>query len=291
VQLTIKLTVLLPSNPNIHTAAMSQSNPFALDTVRFLGGKTTDSDPFGDRDLVQSNPDASMRMQRQRSQQYAGDVGMATLHNEMLRQEARKILQDDDVIQADQLRQQKNTSAAKSAYSDTRLLSSVKSALLNDTNPANLINVLLFWINFQVSRGTPNHNQCVLNVLQDMKSVFVASKKPEDNLIIELQAILNTVVDNLHNNDYDSTEAVVDFVEKVGVFFMKRYLLQRGVILADIEAFDMLTTWIYFQYIMKRHTFTKNANMQHRDSTPEEQAQQLLDCMKMLERQVDVPMV
>lgn len=264
---------------------MSHSNPFALDTVRFLGRKTTDSDPFGDRDLVLSNnanrPPTVSRAQHLHESQ----VGLATLHNELLRQEALDILQmrDDEPQYATQ---QNNANV----HSDAQLLSGIKQKLLQD-NPANLINVLLFWINFQVSRGIPNHNQCVLNVLQDMKSFFVARRKPESTVVSTLNAILCTVVDNLQNIDYDSTEAVVDFVQEVGVYFMKEYLLERRVILPDIEAFDMLTTWVYFQYIMKRQLPPGTATSLSAAPDDIDQAQQLLNCMKMFEERVDVPVV
>jgi hypothetical protein len=246
---------------------MSRSNSLALDTVHFLNQRTTDSDPFGDRDKVRSSVHVQQRLQEPHQ------FGVA-MRNETLRDEARQIL--------DESARSVEKPAPSGVASDCQLLTSIKREILTG-NPANLINVLIFWINLQVSRGMPNHNQCVFNVLQDMKNAFVAKYAPQVGVVQALNEILCAIVKNLNNDDYDSTESIVDFIEIVGVYYMREFLVQRHVILEDPEAIDVLSVWISFQYIFKRQS---PAGIGAYDAS-----KQLLDCMKAFEEHVDVPVV
>lgn len=238
------------------------SAAFALDTVHFLNRQTTDSDPFGDRDLVASAQTTHLQP--------------PTMLNEpqLHRPDQNPFLPEPAPPSAER-------NGHGVAATDAQLLAAVKRQVL-DGNPANFINVLLFWINFQVSRGMPNHNQVVLNVLQDMKNLFVARHAPLPDVVTQLNTILCTVVQNLNNDDYDSTESIVDFVQVVGVYFMKSYLFERQVVLPDAEAFDLLTSWIAFQYVMKRQTTPALENASN---------DEMLECMKTLEERITVPVV
>ena len=217
---------------------MTTNNTFALDTVRFIKQTTTDSDPFGDRDQVASRSLANNKIQKQ---SFVSQI----LQNELLREEVANILAESNA------EKDEKKDSDPVTFSDTQLLLNVKKFMLED-DPANLINVLLFWINFQVSHGMPNHNQCVLNVLQDMKNLFVAQNSPSPDLVSSLNDILCTLVQNQSNQDYDSAESIVEFIQLVGVYFMRDYLFERQVITKDLEAFDLLTTWICYTFIMKR---------------------------------------
>lgn len=240
---------------------MSQQ-PFALDTIRFISQKTTDSNPFGDRDQVTSLQAAPHQLQQHQFP--------TSFQNEQLREEARQILETS---------QQLVQTPLPPVFSDSQKLISVKQQILQG-DPDKLINVLLFWIEFQVSRGMPNHNQCVLNVLQDMKNLFIARNSPQQPIIQQLTDILCSLVQNINNDDFDATESIVDFVQVVGVYFMKSYLIERQVVNVDPESFDLLSTWIYFQYIMKRQIPV--------DANANDVGKQLLDCMKVFEERVSV---
>ncbi len=251
-------------------------NPFALDTVRFITKRTTDSNPFGDRDEV-----ASQSVLKQKMVQPT--IVSQTLQNEMLRDEVQSILAEQPVSNLQ--------TSMPSTFSDTQLLINIKKFML-EGDPAHLINVLLFWINFQVSHGMPNHNQCVLNVLQNMKNLFVAQNNPSPAVLSSLNQVLCNLVQNLNNEDYDSTESIVDFVQLVGVYFMRDYLFERQVITHDLEAFDLLTTWICYTFIMKRQlpmgigdlTIGSNASI-----TAADMSKELLQCMQVFEQKVNVP--
>lgn len=239
-----------------------QQQHFALDTVHFIGRNTTDSDPFGDRDQV-----GSIRSQQPLQQQNPFTV---TYNNEQLRREAQQILEQQSTV---------TTTPLPPVFTDTQLLINVKRQML-EGNPTHLINILLFWIEFQVSRGMPNHNQCILNVLQDMKNLFVARNMPMQQIVQQLNNVLCSVVQNLNNDDYDGTESIVEFVQIVGAYFMKTYLIERQVVLENLESFDLLTTWVYFQYIMKRQT---PPNLDSNDA--------LLNCMRVFEEKTVLPVL
>jgi len=250
-------------------------NPFALDTVRFITKKTTDSNPFGDRDQV-----ASHSLLRQKFSQPS--LQTQTLQNELLRDEVQRILAESE-------EQIQETASPMATFSDTQLLINIKKFML-ESDPSNLINVLLFWINFQVSHGMPNHNQCVLNVLQDMKNLFVARNAPAPALLASLNQVLCHLVQNQTNEDYDSTESIVDFIQLVGVYFMKEYLFERQVITQDLEAFDLLTTWICYTFIMKRQLpLGPTGSLTARPASAAEMSQELLHCMQVFEQKVNVP--
>ena len=151
---------------------MSQRS-FALDTVHFLNRQTTDSDPFGDRDQVASAQPAARRFQ----------------HTDMMEQQTRQRQELRQILEPTSTAPQQPTPTVPDVLTDSQLLATIKRQLL-DGNPANLINVLLFWINFQVSRGLPNHNQVVLNVLQDMKNLFVARNTPQPHIVAQLNTVL-----------------------------------------------------------------------------------------------------
>jgi hypothetical protein len=249
---------------------MNQQQTLALDTVHFLNQQTTDSNPFGDRDEVRS-------VQTQQRFQQRNPV--TALRAEALRQEAQAILDQQPVHDY-----QHTTTMPANVSSDCQLLTSVKREMLAG-NPANLINVLIFYVNVQVSRGMPNHNQATLNILQDMKNLFVARHAPQPNIVAQLNSVLCALVQNLNNEDYDSTESIVDFVEIVGCYYLREFLIERQVILQDPEAFDLLSAWLSFQFILKRQ-MPMGATVGGSDVNKE-----LLDCMKMLEERVSVPVV
>lgn len=251
------------------------SIPFALDTVHFLNKRTTDSDPFGDRDQV-----ASKSVLRNKQTQHS--IATQTLQNELLRDEVQNLLATSDDVVA--------IPSVPTTFSDTQLLINVKKWML-DSDPANLINVLLFWINFQVSHGMPNHNQCVLNVLQDMKNLFVAQNSPSTSILSQLNQVLCHLVQNSANEDFDSAESIVDFIELVGVYFMRHYLLERQVINNDPESFDLLTTWICFTFIMTRQLpMGLKTNASDLPASAAQKSKELLQCMQAFEN-VSVPVV
>ena len=253
---------------------MNQQQTLALDTVHFLNQQTTDSNPFGDRDEVRS-------VQTQQRFQQRNPV--TALRAEALRQEAQEILgEPDQHVVAEP--------ASPNVSSDCQLLTSVKREILAG-NPANLINVLIFYVNVQVSRGMPNHNHATLNILQDMKNLFVARHAPQPNIVAQLNSVLCALVQNLNNEDYDSTESIVDFVEIVGCYYLREFLIERQVILLDPEAFDLLSAWLSFQFILKRQMPMGVGAVGVGAVGASDVNKELLDCMKMLEEHVSVPVV
>lgn len=257
-------------------SAKHNNSPFMLDTVGFIKQKTTDSNPFGDRDQVKSQSVLKKKFTQQ-------SVASQILQNELLRDEVQSILAEYDQKTNEEI------PSTVAAFSDTQLLMHIKKFML-ESDPAHLINVLLFWINFQVSHGMPNHNQCVLNVLQDMKNLFVAQHSPPPPLVSALNQVLCNLVQNQSNEDFDSTESIVDFVQLVGVYFMRDYLFERQVITKDLEAFDLLTTWICYTFIMKRQL---PLGLQTAKSfvpvTAADMSKELLQCMQIFEEKVNVP--
>lgn len=246
---------------------------FALDTVPFMGKQTCDVDPFGDKSRVKSSDGGDVRRMQSTFDQHP------TLQDEQLRREALEIIEQNRQA----LENTANDQAVDTqVLSDIDLIVQLKKRLLDPkADPAHLINVLIFWINLQTSQGLPNHNQVVVNVLQDMKTVFAAQHTPPANVLAQLNATIANVVDQVSNLDYDSTESIVKFVQITGVLFMRDYLLQRRVIYEDPETADVLTTWLYFSHIMRQQlpqTIQSSAM----------KSDKIFDCMKLLQEKVHV---
>lgn len=252
---------------------MDEAPIFALDTVPFMDKRTTDSDPFGDKSRVQS---ASTIRQVCKNPISANRV----LHNEDLRLQALEIIHQNEKALGTGSEHKDLDPLKKPVCSDMSLIVELKRKLLSESSdPSHLINVLIFWINMQVSQGMPNHNQVVVNVLQDMKTVFLAQKAPSPAIISQLGNVISSLILNLNNSDYDSTQSIVEFIQVTGVSFMRDYLLNRRVVQLNPETADVLTTWLYFQHIMKR---------QLPQTIESSMTDQLFDCMKMVEQQVEI---
>jgi len=256
---------------------MSRQDPFALPTIDFICQKTTDSNPFGDKSRVKSD--------------HVGPHAHAALPTTAALAESHRLR--DLGARALGHRQAESHTAANSRPldddgGDLQLVKSIKQRLLHESNPANLINVLLFWINFQVSRGMPNHIQCVLNVLQDMKKLFVARNTPSNAVLEDINDILCALVNNVGNDDYDSTESVVAFVQVVGAYFMRDYLIERHVVLEDANATDMLTTWVTMQYILTNKMPLAAPNAHAEQDGKKDTVVEILKCMSRVDEEVQL---
>ena len=250
-------------------------NPFALDTLNFISKKTTDSNPFGDASLVQSNVASAMPTLSRH---------VPVTHDEKLRRAALKLI--NDTVDQNSLAQQsvQQSDASPPVYTDMQLIVDVRRRMLEPgANRDNFINVLLFWIRLQVSDGMPNHGKVVVNVLDDMKILFVAKHAPKREVLAQLDAVIKTQISNVDNTDFDSTESIVQFVNIVGVYFMFDYLLLRRVVVNDPTAFDTLSAWLSFKYVINKPVCISGADEQMSD--------QLLKCMQSIEKRVNVPHV